>query len=527
MGDGREAWIDRLRAGRETFDLIVIGGGATGLGTALDAAARGYRTLLAERGDFSAGTSSKSTKLIHGGLRYLARGEIGLVRAALRERTILRRNAPQLVAAREFLVPTRGLFERMFDAVGLAVYDRLADRGDFARSRSIRRAEVFQKLPRLRPELADGGIIYTDGQFDDSRLAVTLARTVETLGGVVLNSLECVALLKDIRGKVAGIEARDRESGALFSIPSRGVVNATGVDSDLLRQSDDPTEPRLIQPSQGSHIVLDRSFAPGETALLVPKTDDGRVLFVIPWMNRTLVGTTDTPLSAEVERRAVEPKPFDAEIDDLLDALSRLLMNPPRRREILSAFAGWRPLLIGSEGSATARLSRDHATIVSRSGLVTITGGKWTTYRLMARDAVDRAASAAGLPSRPCRTESLRLQGWTALDPSRDRLVAAYGSDAAILKDWIKERPEWGERLHPAFPSTAAEVVWSARREWARSVADVLARRTRCLLLDARAAVEIAPRVANLLATELGRDPAWEARQVAEFERFAAGYMVD
>ncbi|GAC1343891.1 MAG: glycerol-3-phosphate dehydrogenase/oxidase [Isosphaeraceae bacterium] len=517
--------METLRKRTQGCDLVIVGGGATGLGTALDAAARGYRTVLVERKDFVGGTSSKSTKLIHGGLRYLARGEIGLVRSALRERTTLKRNAPHLIHALEFLIPTQGLWEKAYDGLGLAVYDSLAGRGDFAKSRTVDRNQIRRMAPNLRPEKADGGVVYTDGQFDDARLAIALLRTFEDQGGTALNYVECVSLMKDARGRVAGIEAKDIESGATFLIPSRGVINATGVFSDRLRQWDDPGEPSMITPSQGSHIVLDRSFCASDTALLVPKTDDGRVLFMIPWLGKTLVGTTDTPVSNASLQSAPEPRPLEEEVDVLLGYVSRYLSRVPTRADILSAFAGWRPLLHGSKGSKTAKLSRDHATIVSRSGLVTITGGKWTTYRLMARDAVDKAADSAGLPGRACRTETLKLHGWTDADPSNDPLIARYGSDASILSEWIAERPEFGETLHPSFSTRAVEVVCAVRFESARTIEDVLARRTRCLLLYARTALVIAPKVAEIMAKELGRDSVWERDQVTTFERFAAGYI--
>jgi glycerol-3-phosphate dehydrogenase len=513
--------LDRLRDA-EPWDVLVIGGGATGLGTAVDAAARGYRTVLLEAGDFARGTSSRSTKLIHGGVRYLAQGNIPLVREALHERGLLLQNAPHLVRAREFVVPAYHYWQLPFYGTGLWLYDRLAGRLSLGPSRWIKRSEVVSRLPTIRSSSLRGGILYTDGQFDDARLAIALARTLVDLGGLALNYVAVTGLIKE-SGRISGALAREEETGESFRLSARAVVNATGVFADTLRQLDEPGALPMIAPSQGAHIVLDQTFLPGETAVMIPKTADGRVLFAIPWMGKVLVGTTDTSMAT----LPVEPRPLDLEVDFLLDHASKYLERFPSRTDIKSQFAGLRPLIrpAGAAATATAQLSREHAVVVSHSGLVTVTGGKWTTYRPMARDAVDHAARVGRLPSRPCATADLRIHGWMPGLLPHETHLDEYGADLAALKELISDHPNGADRLHPALPYLVAEVQWAARHEAARTVEDVLARRTRCLFIDARASVQAAPRVAELMAVELGRDGAWVAEQVERYSRLAQAYM--
>jgi glycerol-3-phosphate dehydrogenase len=511
--------LERLRD-QLVWDVAVIGGGATGLGAAVDAAARGYRTLLVESQDFAHGTSSRSTKLIHGGVRYLAQGNVPLVREALRERGILLRNAPQLVHPRDFVVPAYHWHSLPYYGTGLKLYDLLAGRLRLGWSHWISRAEVEKRIPTIRSRGLHGGIVYTDGQFDDSRLAITLARTAADLGATVLNY---VTVTKFTRrdGRIAGLVARDVETGEELMIQARAVINATGVFVDALRRLDDPGAAPLLTFSQGAHLVVDRSFMPGSTALLVPRTDDGRVLFAIPWHDHVLVGTTDTP----TKHLATEPRPLAEEVAYLTDYVGRYLDRRPAPTEILSTYAGLRPLLHGHIRSQTSKLSREHAVVVSNSGLITVTGGKWTTYRRMAIDAVDHAARVANLPSQPSSTAGLKLHGWQEDHSLEDGPLSVYGSDSHQLKKLANEYPEWNQRLHASLPYRASEVVWAARHEAARSVQDVLARRTRALFLDARASIEAAPQVAALLARELGRDKNWQHEQVAEFHKLAEGYL--
>jgi glycerol-3-phosphate dehydrogenase len=513
--------LDRLRD-RKAWDVVVIGGGATGLGSAVDAASRGYRTLLLEAFDFAHGTSSRSTKLIHGGVRYLAQGNFGLVREALHERGILLRNAPHLVHRRDFVVPAYAWLALPYYGMGLKLYDWMSGSLGLGlgRSRWVGRSGVLARTPAIRPTGLRGGIVYTDGQFDDARLAISLARTFAELGGTALNYMNVSAFVKR-SGRITEVVARDGETGGEFRVEARSVINAAGVFVDAVRRLDDLTAPPLVSPSQGAHLVLDSSFFPGDTALLVPRTDDGRVLFAIPWHGRVLVGTTDTPV-ADVE---LEPRPLGDEVAYLLNYLERYLARPPGRGDVLSIFAGLRPLLRGKAGEQTARLSREHAVMMSDSGLVTITGGKWTTYRRMAIDAVDCAIRAGGLAHVSSATGALKLHGWREPERNGAGSLAVYGSDAPDVAALCKERPEWSRPLHSALPYLAGEAVWAARHEAARCVHDVLARRTRALFLDARASIEAAGAVALLLAGELGRDAAWQVEQTARFTKLAASYL--
>jgi len=505
---------------KRPWDFLVIGGGATGLGTALEAVSRGYRTLLVEQSDFAKGTSSRSTKLIHGGVRYLQQGDIGLVLEALRERDILCRNAPHLVHPLPLIVPAYHIWECPFYWIGLKLYDLLARSRMLGTTRALSAREARERIPTLKPEGLRGGILYYDAQFDDARLAVNLAGTLMENGGTVLNYMPVTSLIQS-NGHVAGIVARDAESGKEYELLGRIVVNATGVFADSLRRMDNPSAEDMIRPSQGIHLVLDKSFLPGETALMVPRTDDGRVLFAIPWHNVVLLGTTDT----EVAEIPLEPRPLDAEIDFILDHAARYLIRPPQRGDVLCAFAGLRPLVQKSKGEPTSAISRDHELLISRSGLVTITGGKWTTYRKMGEDVVTQATRAMGLLVRPSMTERLHIHGWQGGDKCADGL-AMYGSDAPRVRALISERPAWSKPLHLALPYLCGEVIWATRYEMARTVEDVLARRTRALFLNARAAIEAAPLAASLMGQELGRDAVWEGQQVESFRQLAAGYVL-
>lgn len=517
MGGLRESLLARLG---EPWDFLVVGGGATGLGTAVEAASRGYRTLLVEAHDFAKGTSSRSTKLIHGGVRYLQQGNISLVLEALHERGLLLRNAPHLVHNLSFVVPAYDWWEGPFYGAGLKLYDMLAGRMGLGPSRFLSRDETLEIIPTLEPGGLRGGVIYHDGQFDDARLAVTLLRTLLDLAGAALNYMPVVSLLKE-NGLVRGAIVRDAETGAESEIHARVVVNATGVFSDGLRRMDEPGCEPILSPSQGVHLVLDRSFQPGESAILVPHTDDGRVLFAVPWHGRIIVGTTDTSVSQISE----EPRALPEEVEFLLTHAARYLTRDPSPEDVLSCFAGLRPLVKHGEAGRTAALSRDHTLLISPSGLVTITGGKWTTYRRMGEDTITQAALLGGLPEFPSATAELQLHGWSAeVEPTAD--WAVYGSDAPALTRLSEERPEWKEPIHPRLPYRACEVVWAARHEMARTVEDVLARRTRALLLDARASVEAAPTVARLMAGELGLDAAWETGQVEAYGAVARGYWL-
>lgn len=513
----REEAVARLES-RERWDVIVVGGGATGLGSALDAVSRGFRTLLVEAGDFGQETSSRSTKLIHGGVRYLATGQVGLVREALRERGLLLKLAPHIVHPRTFLVPAYSWLDRPYFGTGMALYDLLAGRQGFGRSHIISRREALERVPTLHPASLRGGVVYDDGQFDDARMSIALARTVDDRGGVVLNHARVVRLLREA-GRVVGVVVLDTEAAVEHEVRGRVVVNATGVFADDLRRLEDPGQGAWLRPSRGSHVVLDRRFLPGETAVLIPKTDDGRVLFAIPWLGKVLLGTTDLP----VEHAVAGPQPERGEVEYLLEHARRYLEPAPGAGDVLATFAGLRPLLgAGSgNGDSTSRLSREHALLVSPGGLVTIAGGKWTTYRRMAIETIDRALEVGELPRRPSGTESIPLHG-AGPATAYDALWPGYGTDAEALEALASERAEWSAPIHEALPYRGAHVVWAARAEWARTVEDVLSRRTRALVLDARASVEAAPAVARLLAAELRRDAAWVEGEIEGFRQLAA-----
>lgn len=511
--------LEKLDA-QKSWDMIVIGGGATGLGCGVDAASRGYKTLLLEQHDFSQGTSSRSTKLVHGGVRYLQQGNVALVMDALHERGVLLRNAPHLVYNQAFVVPDYKWWERPFYGIGLKLYDMLAGKLGFGRSKILSRAKTLNMIPNLEPTDLRGGVIYYDGQFDDSRLAVTLARTMEDLGGCPVNHMNVTGLLKDQDGQVCGVEATDSLTGQTRHLRAKVVINATGVFVDSILHLDNPSSPKLIAPSQGIHLVLDKSFSPGDKAIMVPHTDDGRVIFLVPWHGRVLVGTTDIGLDAPV----AEPRPLDEEIDFLLEHASRYLTRDPKRVDILSVFAGIRPLIKADGEDKTSSLSRDHHLTISQSGLVTIAGGKWTTYRKMGEDAVTQAARFAGLPPRSCKTENLPLHGWiNGLDP-RDHL-SVYGSDIEEIREMIRRDPYLGEQLHYKLPYLRAEIVWAVRHEWAMTLSDMLRHRTRAIILDAAVSMEIAREVAEVMAAELGCGADWIEKEVTTYQELAKGYL--
>ncbi|MCH7638502.1 MAG: glycerol-3-phosphate dehydrogenase/oxidase [Bacteroidetes bacterium] len=519
----RDAMLSALEGSSEPWDFIIIGGGATGLGCAVEAASRGYRTLLLEGHDFAKGTSSRSTKLVHGGVRYLQQGNVALVLEALKERGLLLQNAPHLVHDLPFVVPSYEWWEGPFYGIGLKMYDLLAGKAGFEPSERLTKEEVLEHLPTLEPDGLRGGTIYYDGQFDDARLAITLARTAADHGAVLLNYMRVVGLMKAPRGEVIGVQARDEETGAEHEILARAVINATGVFADAIRKMDDADSPDVITVSQGVHIVLPREFLPGNAAIMVPKTDDGRVLFAIPWQDRLLVGTTDT----EVDEPSLEPRPLEEELDFLLRHAAKYLVKDPTPADVLSTFAGLRPL-VGNPGDedGTADISREHALLISKTGLITITGGKWTTYRKMGEETIDKAAVIAALEERPSVTEELRLHGYHAASEALGQF-REYGSDAEQLVELLKEDLRYAEPLHPKLPFLTGEIVWAARHEMARTVEDVLSRRTRSLLLDARASIEAAPAAAALLAEVLEQDEAWADEQVEAYSDLAEGYLIE
>ena len=517
----RREMLERVLNRSQPWQILVIGGGATGAGIAVDAASRGYEVLLVEQNDFGKGTSSRSTKLVHGGVRYLEQGNISLVMEALRERGIVRQNAPHLVSDLAFVVPRYDWWEAPFYGLGLKAYDLLAGKYGFGSSQLLTREETLARLPTIKKDGLRGGVIYYDGQFDDARLLIHMVVTASDEGAILLNYVEVTGLTKDAEGFVNGVSARDVETGRDLHATAKVVVNATGAFSDRLRRAADPAAESMIAPSQGIHLVFDAAFLAGESAIMVPHTSDGRVLFAIPWHGRTLVGTTDTP----VPEPTLEPVAQEKEVDFILATAAEYLAKAPTRDDVLSVFAGIRPLVRAPGASSTAALSRDHVIHIDPSGLVNIMGGKWTTYRHMAEDCVDQAATLAQLPEQPCVTRNLHIHGFHG-EAKQFGPLAHYGSDAYEIRKLIANDPNLGAPLHLRLPYVKAEVIWAARHEMARTIEDVLARRTRALFLDARAAAEMAQPVADLMALELGWSEVFKTKQIAAFRSLASNYIL-
>ena len=521
----REDFLKDLKDAKRQWDFIIIGGGATGLGIAVDAATRGYSTLLLEQSDFAKATSARSTKLVHGGVRYLQKGDVALVREALRERGYLRRNAPHLVKNQRFIIGNYKWWEKPFYTLGLTFYDLLSGGMSLGRSLPMSRTRVIKSIPQIVRTNLKGGVVYHDGQFDDSRLAINLMQTAVENGAKVINYVKVIQLLKSADGQVSGIVARDELEGVNFTVDGKCVINATGIFVDDVIRMDNPEEKPLVRPSQGVHLVVDKSFLGGDDAIMIPKTSDGRVMFGVPWHNRVILGTTDIP----VKEFVLEPKALDEEVDFILETAGRYLEKKPQRSDVLCVFAGLRPLAAPkheSEDAKTKEISRSHKLLVSPSGLITITGGKWTTYRKMAEDTVNAGIRARKLPFRPCRTKVIKIHGYLE-NPDRDDRMYIYGSDLREIMKMQKENPAWSEKLEAGSDFTAGEVIWAVRKEMARTVDDVLARRVRVLYLDARKSIALAPRVAEIMAAELGRDREWVRNQVEEFTELARGYVME
>ncbi len=516
----RNEMMSRIKDASRKWDFIIIGGGATGLGCAIEAASRGYATLLLEQDDFSKGTSSRSTKLIHGGIRYLQQGNVSLVLEALKERGLLRQNAPHLVHNLPFVVPSYDWWEGPFYGIGLKVYDILAGKHGFGRSRFLSREKIIKSIPTLETNGLRGGVIYYDGQFDDARLAINMAQTAVEQSATVINYVKVAGLIKE-KGIVNGVLAKDSESGEELEIRASGVINATGVFTDSVLEMDKPGSGNLISPSQGVHLVLDAGFLPGENAIMVPHTADGRVLFATPWHDKVIVGTTDTP----VDHISLEPRAMEEEIEFLLSHASRYLTKDPTASDVRSIFAGLRPLVKEKEAGNTASISRDHTIYISSSGLVTVAGGKWTTYRKMAEDTIDHAATIANLPESPSVSRNIHIHGYHR-HASRFGDLAFYGSDAPAIQDLSYHDPQLGKNLTPGTKTIAGEVVWAVRNEMARTVEDFLSRRTRALLLDARESMAMAPSVATIMARELGQTEAWASAQLETYNALAKGYLI-
>lgn len=514
----RQESLDRIETTKQ-WDILIIGGGATGLGTALDAASRGYKTLLVEKHDFGKGTSSKATKLVHGGVRYLAQGNIKLVMEALKERGRLLRNAPHLTDRLSFILPVYSIWDYFYYGIGLLLYDLLSANWSLGATRVLSKKGALKALPGLSPQGLVGGVRFYDGQFDDTRLAVALAKTATTHGATIINYCSVHAFEKSGE-QIVGAWLTDHLSGHQYLVNTTSCINASGVFAETVMQLDEPNPGIAVSPSQGIHLVVDSDFFPGNQALIIPKTDDGRVLFAVPWQGKVILGTTDTP----VNTITAEPQPMEAEIEFVISHFNRYCSKSITRADVLSVFAGLRPLVKSKGQTHTSLLSRDHSIIIHKSGLVSIVGGKWTTYRKMAQDAVDNAVFVAGGKKLSSRTKELPIGNWQKPLDKTDRLFV-YGKDASIIRTWMQEQ-KWSELIHPNYPYTKAEIRWHVEAEMAMTLEDVLARRIRLLFLDARAAKEAAPIVATLMAELLQKDQHWQQTQLNSFRTLAQQYLL-
>lgn len=515
----KELAIDQM------WDVIIIGGGASGLGAAVEAASRGYKTALFEAVDFAKGTSSRSTKLVHGGVRYLAQGDVKMVSEALEERGLLAVNASHLFKNQTFVIPNYSRWANWYYGFGLKVYDYLSRRLSLGKSKMISKKEIIRNLPTLKKEKLSGGVAYQDGQFDDARLAINLAQTAIENGALVVNYCKVNELLKDEKGKIYGVQVVDMETNNTYQVHSKVVINATGVFSNKILKLDGRKKSGLkVVPSQGVHIVLDASFLKSDKALMIPKTSDGRVLFAIPWHNKVVVGTTDTL----IKKPSFEPKALDQEIEFILRTTSQYLTKIPKKSDVLSVFAGLRPL-VAPDGNKknTKEISRGHRILESESGLLSILGGKWTTYRKMGEELIDTAAEIHSLESKPSISRNLAIHG--SIHFKNDELeehLEVYGSDLPKLRTLSEQHVSYREKIHPRYNFTVAEVVWAVRFEMARTVEDILARRVRLLFLDAQAAIEAAPLVAKVLARETKNDAAWAQKHEKAFVEVAQNYLL-
>lgn len=502
------------------WDVVIIGGGATGLGIAVDASSRGFKTLLIEQDDFAKGTSSRSTKLVHGGVRYLAQGNISLVKEALKERGLLLQNAPHLTKNESIIIPCYSWWKTIFYATGLTFYDWLSGSLSLGTSKIISRKQLLKRLPTLNQQSLKAGVLYHDGTFDDSRLAINLAQTIVEGGGVVLNYCKVVSLSKSVN-RISGATLLDKETGNTYEIKAKTVVNATGVFVDDIIKMDNAASKSLIRPSQGIHLVLDKSFLKSTDSIMIPHTDDGRVLFAIPWHDKVLVGTTDTPLNSH----SLEPRALESEIDFVLKTAGKYLSKKPQKEDVLSVFAGLRPLAATEDGNQkTKEISRSHKVIISDSGLVSVIGGKWTTYRKMAEDTLSKMMRRNMLPYKKCITYDLKIHGYSVQN-SNDAL-AYYGADRNKIDELIAAEPALAATLSDETDIISAQVVWAVRNEMARTVEDFLARRTRVLFTDAKLAIKLAPEVAQIMMKELARNDIWKEDQVTAFRELAKGYLL-
>ncbi|WP_166387666.1 MULTISPECIES: glycerol-3-phosphate dehydrogenase/oxidase [unclassified Polaribacter] len=517
----RDEMIKKVSNNTEEYDFIIIGGGATGIGIALEASARGYSVVLLEKSDFTKGTSSKATKLMHGGVRYLAQGNVGLVREAVVERGLMLRNAPHIVKSQSFIIPTHGLYDEILYTVGLTFYDLLAGKLSLGRSKRISKTKTLKRISLINPDKISAGVVYFDGQFDDSRMAINTLQSASEMGATVINYCNVNNLIKDAAGKLTGVSFTDEESGKIHEIKGKQIVNATGVFADDVLRMDSPGAKKTIAPSQGVHLILDKSFLPGDDAITIPKTDDGRVLFLVPWHNRVIVGTTDTPIAEE----SLEPVALEEEVDFILKTAGRYLTKAPKRSDVLSVFAGLRPLAATQgDGDKTKEISRSHKIYTSESGMLTMVGGKWTTFRKMGEDLVDKSEKLHGWAHIPTKTRNLKIHGYKE-NVDFTKPFYFYGSDEEKMLKLAKDK-NLEAFVGPSSKVIEAQVVWAVQNEMARTVEDFLARRTRCQLLDAKESLKMAPKVAEIMAKELGKDIHWQKSQIADYQKVTSNYIL-
>ena len=509
--------LKKLKNHKKKWDIIIIGGGASGLGAAIDAASRGYKTLLLEKYDFAKGTSSRSTKLVHGGVRYLQNGDISLVIEALKERGIMRNNAPHLVRDLSFVIPSYDWWNSPFYGLGLKIYDLMAGKLGLGPSTILDHKETIALIPNVKQEDLRGGVIYHDGQFDDARMAVSMAQTAENHGATLLNYVGVTGLEKQ-NDLITGLTATDTLTNTDYQLKARVVINATGVFSDQILQLDQPESPAMIRPSQGVHLVLEKKFLKGPHAIMIPQTSDGRVLFAVPWHQHVVVGTTDTP----IDTTTAEPIPLEEEIDFILANAAAYMTQKPKRSDVKSVFAGLRPLAAQGDKNETKEVSRHHKVMVSTAGLVSVIGGKWTTYRKMAEDTIDTAIPVGGLPERKCNTERMPIHGYD-FNSDWDNPLHVYGSD---IEKIIALNPNGNTSLATTFHITENQIQWAVEQEMAVTLEDVLARRVRGLFLDAKESLRIAPTVARLMAKFMNTNQQWETEQLKSFESLAQNYIL-
>ena len=514
----RDTQLQMMHDATVTWDVLVIGGGATGLGIAMDAVCRGYKTILLERFDFAKGTSGRTTKLIHGGVRYLAQGDIRMVREASIERGLLCRNAPHLVRDQQFIIPVYNYSDLIKYTTGLKVYDWISGRMSLGSSHLLSKKRTLEALPGIRSKGLLGGVLYHDAQFDDARLAINLAQSIVIKGGCALNYVRVISLLKNEAGKLCGVVAKDEETGQSYEIEAKAVINATGVFVDEVLRMDLPNAEKTVCVSQGVHLVFDKNLFPSVNAMMIPQTSDGRVLFALPWYGHVIMGTTDTA----VDEALPEPKALDEEVEFILDNAGAYLTAPISRKDVQSVFAGLRPLAAPGTGrKKTKEISRHHRILVSSSGLFTMLGGKWTTYRKMGEDMVGSVEKNLKWNHRKSVTGDMPLHGYKA-HVELDDPFHFYGSDAAFIRESLHQ----GEWLSESLHIHEMQLHWAVKNEMCRSVEDFLSRRTRALLLDAKESIRICPAAARIMSMLLQRDKTWMQDQTSQFSNLAQNYLL-